>query len=270
MRPVSNMVAGSFGRWLVALLCCAALAGCKVELYSRLTEQEANAMVVTLAGEGITASKDSVDDKGWNVSVDEARLGVALEVLRANGLPNDRFISMGDVFQKQGLVSTPSEERMRYIYAVSQELSSTLMKVEGVVAARVHVTVPANDPFRDAVRPSHAAVFIKHRPDVDLRLMAPTIKELVAHSIDGLSHDDVSLSLFEATRTPAHAGGSPRAATSTAGLAPVQPFAVAFAAVAALAILAGLLLRKRWQHWLRWISGTQRTPATPNARARAR
>ncbi len=120
---------------------------------------------------------------------------------------------MGDMFQKQGLVSTPAEERMRYIFAVSQELSRTLRSIDGVVEARVHVVIPQDDPLSDKARPSSAAVFIKHRPDVDLRLLAPAVKDLVAHSIEGLTPDQVALTLFPA----------PRGTTETVGFAPADP-----------------------------------------------
>jgi type III secretion protein J len=195
-------------RLFAALVLVLMLAGCRVGLYSGLTEQEANEIVAVLAGERIAAHKERLENNEWQVQTAEGDLGAALAVLRAQGLPKARTITMGDVFQKQGLVSTPSEERMRYIFAVSQELSQTLRSVDGVVDARVHVVVPANDPLNDKIRPSSAAVFIKHRPDVDLRLLAPSVKELVAHSIEGLGHDQVSLSLFEARRPPSSALGS--------------------------------------------------------------
>jgi len=92
---------------------------------------------------------------------------------------------------------------MRYIFAVSQELSRTLRSIDGVVEARVHVVIPQDDPLSDKVRPSSAAVFIKHRPDVDLRLLAPAVKDLVAHSIEGLAPDRVALTLFPAPRSVA-------------------------------------------------------------------
>ena len=181
-----------------ALALALALAGCRTDLYSGLDETSANDIVAALAAQGIDVHKERVDNAGWLVQVDEDRLGAALSVLHAQGLPQERFASMGEMFQKQGLVSTPAEERMRYIYAVSQELSQTLRSIDGVVEARVHVVIPENDPLSDKVRPSSAAVFIKHRPDVDLRLMVPAVKELVAHSIEGLGYEQVSLSLFPA------------------------------------------------------------------------
>ncbi|MED5622305.1 type III secretion system inner membrane ring lipoprotein SctJ [Ideonella sp. BN130291] len=242
---------GLLGCALVSLL---ALAGCKVELYSGLNEPEANEMLAVLHAEGIAASKERVENADWQIQVEESRLGAALSVLRAHGLPQDRYATMGEVFQKQGLVSTPSEERMRYIFAVSQELSQTLRNIDGVVSARVHVVIPANDPLSDKIRPSSAAVFIKHRPDTDLRLLVPAVKDMVAHSIEGLGHEQVSLTLFEARRSPAGTAAALEPARPVAGLGglPLQTTAIItvllLAGAAALLVLPGLL-RKRGRDW---------------------
>jgi type III secretion protein J len=198
-------------RWFFALLLAIPLAACKVGLYSGLTEHEANEMVAALVARQIDAAKERLDGADWQVQVPEHQLGAALDTLRAQGLPRDRFTSMGELFQQRGLVSTPAEERMRYIHAVSQELSQTLRSVDGVISARVHVVIPASDPMSDKVRPSSAAVFIKHRPDVDLRLLAPTVKDLVAHGIEGLKYDQVSLSLFPAQAAAPYVPPTPAA-----------------------------------------------------------
>ncbi|MDR7267951.1 type III secretion protein J [Pelomonas saccharophila] len=246
-------------RTAAALVVCLALAACKVDLYSNLNEREANEMLAALTSESIPAEKEAAEGGLWQLKVEESRLPAALDVLRAQGLPHDRYASMGDVFQKQGLVSTPSEERMRYIYAVSQELSQTLRTIDGVVAARVHVVIPANDPLSDKLKPSSAAVFIKYRPDVDLRLLAPTVKDMVAHSIEGLSHDQVSLSLVEAKRS----SGAVQAAADApqrydvAGLSldrtVITLGVLLLAAVACLIALPGLLRRQGldWRTWAR-------------------
>lgn len=244
-------------RWLAALVLLLALAGCKVALYSNLKEQEANEIVAALSNDGIAATKTKQEGSNWQVEVEEGQLSQALDVLRVQGLPAERYASMGEVFQKQGLVSTPSEERMRYIYAISQELSQTLRNVDGVVAARVHVVIPANDPLSEKIKPSSAAVFIKHRPDVDLRLLAPAVKDMVAHSIEGLTHDQVSLSLFEARRTsnaaPAGQGG---ASPMVLGLFSTQTAMVLLALLllAAICLMAlPALLRREGQDWRTWM-----------------
>jgi type III secretion protein J len=189
----------------IAFLALSLLAGCKTELYSKISEQEANEMVSTLSQGGIASSKASPDGKSWSVTVSESDIPAALTLLRSRGLPRDRFQSLGDVFKKEGLVSSPSEERIRFIYAMSQELSNTLSQIDGVISARVHVVIPANDPLAEKVIPASASVFIKHRPELNTRLVTPAIKSLVFRSIEGLSYDDISVSFFPSEESqPAH------------------------------------------------------------------
>lgn len=241
-------------RLAAPLVAALALAGCKVDLYASLNESEANQILAALTADGLDAEKaragesgGGANDANWSVRVEESQLPAALEILRSEGLPGERFASLGQVFQKQGLVATPTEERMRYIYALSQELSETLRNIDGVVTARVHVVIPATDPLSDKIRPSSAAVFIKHRPDVDLRLLVPTVKDMVAHSIEGVTHDNVSLSLVEARPFTPVAHAAP-----VAGAFPVGRFALIalMVVLAAALIAAGALAWKRGG--LRW------------------
>jgi len=197
----------------LALVCVALLlAGCQHELYSGLSEADANQMLSVLGDAGISAEKendarDTSDKNAWQVSVDDSDMHSALTVLHAQGLPKPSYASLGELFQKQGLVSTPAEERVRYLYGVSQDLSRTLQDIEGVVAAHVQVVIPENDPLADKIKPSSAAVYIRYRSGVDLRAMAPMVKDLVAHSIEGLQYDNVSLFLQPATERPALSNG---------------------------------------------------------------
>ena len=175
-----------FGLLLLAL---AVLAGCQVELYSGLTEREGNEMLATLLGNGVRAKKTSGKDQVVNLFVDERDVARAVNVLRQNGYPRDKFDRIGDIFKKEGLISSPTEERIRFIYALSQNVSETLAQIDGVVTARVQVVLPENKPFDDTTVPSSAAVFIKHHADYPLEEMIPQIKMIVTNSIEGLTYD---------------------------------------------------------------------------------
>ena len=97
---------------------------------------------------------------------------------------------------------------MCFLHGVSQELSQTLSTIDGVAAARMHIVIPQNDPLAEAVKPSSASVFIKHRADVALQPMLASIRSLVLRSVEGLSHDTVYVSLFPA-EPPLAARGEP-------------------------------------------------------------
>ena len=183
-------------RALLVLLCLF-VAGCKSELYSNLTEREANQMLAVLLDAGIVAQKKSVGD-GVSILVDEGQFARSMSLLEARGLPSDRYTSLGEVFQKEGIVSSPVEERARYIYALSQELSQTIAQIDGVLSARIHVVLPETDMLGRGFNPSSASVSIRHRTDAPIEALTPNIKMLVANSIEGLVYDNVTVVNFPA------------------------------------------------------------------------
>jgi len=189
---------GYMGRAFLLLALGLLLAGCRVDLYSDLSETEANEMMALLLKNNISCDKVAGEEKTWILQVDEAQTARALDILDAYGHPRQSFASMGELFKKEGLVSSPMEERVRFVYALSQELSHTISRIDGVLAARVHIVLPENNPFAEKIVPSSASVFIKHRLDSNVSTTIPQIKKLVVHSIEGLTYDKVTVVLFEA------------------------------------------------------------------------
>lgn len=182
------------GLFLAALALPFALAGCgEQDIYSKLTEGEANEIVAALGQADIASSKREAGKEGWSVAVGEDQFARAVDVLRAKGLPRDKYASLGQVFEKKGFVSSPIEERARLNYGLSQELSHTVSEIDGVVEARVHLAIPEADPLSDKIKPSSAAVFVKYQPGFDLRGETGAIKALVTNSVEGLSYDRVSV-----------------------------------------------------------------------------
>jgi type III secretion protein J len=204
-------------RLFALVLVTGLLVGCgKVPLFSDLTENEANEMMAILLQRDIVCTKLAGKDEKWVLTVAQIDFSRAVELLKAQGYPRDKFVKIGEVFQKSGLVSSPTEERIRYMYALSQELAETLMRIDGVMNARVHIVIPDNDPLAAKVTPSSAAVFIRYRQGFDIESLTPQLKNLVMRSIEGLNYDNVSLVLVPAAGAPAAA---PVAKASVGGLA---------------------------------------------------
>ena len=177
------------------------LAACKVELYSGLSEKEGNEMLAILLDGGVAAEKTLDKDKQVTLMVGSDEVSHSIKLLKSLGYPKVKYSSIGDIFPKDGLISSPTEERARYTYSMSQELSSTLSMIDGVITARVHVVLPQEqDTLSDVNYPSSASVFIKYTPELELAGFIPKVKTLVSNSIEGLSLDKITVSLFPATR----------------------------------------------------------------------
>lgn len=164
------------------------LSGCgdRVELHRQLSEQEANEVIAELADKHIRALKIPAKD-GVVVAVNAIDIGRAVRTLEAAGLPRMARATLGDTFRKEGVISTPLEERARYIYALSQELEATFSNIDGVIVARVHVVLPERIAPGEPVQPASASVFIKHDPRLDPDNIQARIRRMVASSIPGMT-----------------------------------------------------------------------------------
>ncbi len=234
---------------LIVILMVLLLMGCNREaLYSSLSEQEANEMVALLYNAGIEAEKTRGKDDSFAVSTVRENFSRAVELLQSNGYPRNRFVSLGEVFKKEGFVSSPLEERARLNYAQSQELTKTIESIDGVILARVHLAVPEGDPLSEEVQPSSASVFIKYRRGVDFSEHIGKIKAMVVNGVEGLPYDNVTVALFPAAPMPVRKP----ATTAPSKIEPLNLKEIPFPTVAlggATAVLGGLgtwlFLRRR-------------------------
>jgi type III secretion protein J len=192
------LLRSSLPRWVqraLVLLVALLLTACEAELYNNLDQRQANEMIATLQQRGIPAQRVAVKGGQYTVVVDKGRFADSIAILKEAGLPKQEFQNMGQVFKKEGLISSPMQERAQMIFALSQELSRTVSEIDGVLSARVHLVLPENDPLRQQLVPSSASVFIRHRGNMPVGNLVPQVKMLVANGVAGLSYDKVSVVL---------------------------------------------------------------------------
>lgn len=185
---------------LAAVLVTLLLSGCKTEIYQGLSENQANTMLSVLLRHGIAAEKISAKN-GFSIAVQENRIIQALEVLKDNSLPREDFQSLGKVFSAEGMISSATEEQARLAFAISQELSDTFSRIDGVLTARVHVVLSQTDLSTGNVTPPSAAVFLRHTPESQATRLIPHIRELTANAVPGLLQDKVSVMLVPVRET---------------------------------------------------------------------
>ena len=232
-------------RFLSVGLLLLVLSGCqKVELYSELTQQEGNEILATLMERGIPTTKTQV--KGLvTITVAQDRVAEAIAVLRAEGLPRDRFADLGDIFEKQGLISSPLEERVRYTYGLSQMLAEAINQIDGVLAARVLIVLPEDSRFGETINPASASVLVKYRPGMGVEESIPKIKMLVQNSVERLDYENISVTIFPAEQDRRLAEQLLESAPTTGGKGVVLPLILGVLLVAALGGNAWLYWRLR-------------------------
>ncbi|MDY7574027.1 type III secretion system inner membrane ring lipoprotein SctJ [Actimicrobium sp. CCI2.3] len=195
-------------RWVLQIALLLLMWGCSQvsNLQTNLQEADANEIVALLRHNGIEAKKIPTKE-GVTLTVRETDVPRATDIMRAAGLPKRSLSNLGTVFKKEGMISTPLEERVRYIHALSEELEFTLQQFDHVVSARVHVVLPERIAPGEPIQPSSAAVFVKYTAPFDEDTNIPRITNLVASSIPGLSgvegRSKVSVVLAPAGAAPA-------------------------------------------------------------------
>jgi type III secretion protein J len=192
----------SSGFRTIALMTAAMLlAGCQQELYSNLSEVDANQMLAALTANGIAVEKISKGKEGFTVTVDSRDMLRSIALLKDAGYPKNVHRTIPEMFGKDSIMPSPFAERIRYIYALGEEVAKTLSQIDGVITARVHIVLPESPELGQPIKPSSAAVFVKHQPGVDLDFFQPQIRRLVSSAIEGLQYDAVTVVLSEAAPT---------------------------------------------------------------------
>lgn len=218
------------------------------QLLGQLDESAANEVVSALRLEGLDAQKQMAGEKHWRVTIPDAQLAQSVQILDRQNLPRPAFQGLGQVFKKDSLVSTPTEERARLIHAMSQELERSIGEIDGVMVARVHPVILPHDPLNPRRATATASVLVKHRLGADMTGKDAAIRSLVASGIEGLSYDDVKVVLVPAA-SPGVQVPSALAANGATGVA-ATGFTGTYGAIM-LALLALLVLSYAGLRWRR-------------------
>ncbi len=205
MRLIRSRTARLATRLALAFSLAGVLSACQMSLYEGLEQQEANQMVAALISAGVPAERIAGENGAFAVAIDEADMPRAMAALEREGLPSRSFETLGEVFKKEGLLSSPTEERARLVYATSQELSRTINEIDGVLSARIHVVLPEDSGRGQTASSGSASVFVRHKADADIEALMPDIKMLVTRSIANLAYDQVSVIRVAAPATEAGA-----------------------------------------------------------------
>src|SRR6202047_3192088 len=158
--------------------------------YGQLSERESGQVMDALTAAGI---EFKLNPSGA-VSVPESKVQEARIRLASQGLPRSDSIGI-EMIQKESALGTSSMmETARYQSVLETELARTIMKVQGVQSARLHLALPKASVFLRDSRKATASVMLQLYPGRRLEPgQVAAIVHLVASSVPELAASDVTL-----------------------------------------------------------------------------
>ena len=159
-------------------------------LYGQLSERESGQVMDALTAAGI---EFKLNPSGA-VSVPESKVQEARIRLASQGLPQSDSMGIEMIQKESALGSSSMMESARYQSVLETELARTIVKVQGVQTARVHLALPKPTVFLRDARKATASVMLQLYPGRRLEPgQVAAIVHLVASSVPELAASDVTL-----------------------------------------------------------------------------
>ncbi len=159
-------------------------------LYTDLATQDAAAIVQKLEAQQIP---HRLDANGTSILVPEERVHALRLELASAGLPKGTGVGF-EIFDRSQIGATEFEQQVNLRRALEGELARSIMTVDGVKSARVHLVMPEHRLFAVREESASASVVLKlSNPDAFGKREVAAIVHLVAAAVPGLSHDRVSV-----------------------------------------------------------------------------
>lgn len=158
-------------------------------LYAGLSAEDAGAVTAKLQAQGVPFR---LAGNGTSILVPAERVHQLRLDLAVEGVPSK---GKGfELFDEMNVGMTPFQQHITLDRALQAELARTIMQVDPVVHARVHLVRPDPTPFVREQKPATASVILKLRPGAVLsRSAAQGIVALVSRSVEGLAPEQVTL-----------------------------------------------------------------------------
>ncbi|MGI6413510.1 MAG: flagellar basal-body MS-ring/collar protein FliF [Syntrophomonadaceae bacterium] len=159
-------------------------------LFSNLQADDAGKIIEKLKDMGVPYR---LADAGQSVMVPQDQVYELRLQLASDGVFAGGGIGF-ELFDRNSLGVTDFERQVNYLRALQEELRRTIVELEGVKQARVHLVIPERSVFIENTGKASASVVLSLQPLVKLEpAQVRGIAELVASSVENLNASDVTI-----------------------------------------------------------------------------
>lgn len=159
-------------------------------LFSNLEPKDASQIVDKLKSASVPYE---LGDGGKSILVPQNKVYSLRLQMAGDGLPKSSIVGYG-IFDKPSFGMTDFTQRVDYKRALEGELEKTILQLDEVEGASVHIVIPQKALFTSQQKKTTASVFLKLKPGAHLDADEINgIQNLVAASIEGLSPSNVTI-----------------------------------------------------------------------------
>ncbi|PSH03041.1 MAG: flagellar M-ring protein FliF [Acidobacteria bacterium] len=158
-------------------------------LYSNMEPADAQALGQRLTAKNI---RYQLSPDGKSVLVAADKLDAARLEIAAQGAPSSGRLGF-ELFDKTNWATSDFDDKVNYQRALEGELERTIQTMSGVVAARVHLAIPADSIYSGQDRQAKAGVILKLKDHHLSAAMRLAVQRLVASGVDKLDPQSVTV-----------------------------------------------------------------------------
>lgn len=181
---------------LLALLCCLfpLLSGCKDQsLLTNLDQRQATEIQAVLQKHQITSTRKALGKGLFDVSVKKEDIGIAIQILEEYQLPTLSRIEVTQLFPSDALVSSPQAEKARLISAIEQRLEQSLLTIDHIIDARVHVSYPISPTERIVPTPHASALVFYEEGMLDNNQLTDDVRAFIHNAFNDMNEDNITV-----------------------------------------------------------------------------
>ena len=160
-------------------------------LYDNLSTEDSRAVTLLLSRQQIPYREAA---EGGLIMVPARQVGKARILVAEEGLP--RAASLGyEIFDReQGLSTSSFVQEINRLRALEGELARTIVSIEGISNARVHIVLPKRELFSRDKQTASASIIITTKLGQELeRRKIRAIQNLIAAAVPDLNSDGVAI-----------------------------------------------------------------------------
>lgn len=183
----------------LALLCCLfpLLSGCKDQsLLTNLDQRQATEIQAVLQKHQITSTRKALGKGLFDVSVKKEDMGIAIQILEEYQLPTLSRIEVTQLFPSDALVSSPQAEKARLISAIEQRLEQSLLTIDHVIDARVHVSYPISPTERVIPTPHSSALVFYEEGMLDNDQLSEDVRAFIHNAFSDMDENNITVLLY--------------------------------------------------------------------------